>query len=345
MKNNPLVSFVLYAYNEEEFIREAVESALAQDYSPLEIVLSDDGSTDRTFSIMQEMAAAYHGPHKIILNQNETNIGIGSQINAAVQKTKGELILLANGDDISLPDRTQVTVNAWLEGDRAIHAIHSDLECINKEGRDLAKKIHTRCEFNSLEQGMLNRFGGVRAASLALSRRVFDAFGTLPDNLILEDNPLFMRAFILGDGKAFHIETPLVRYRVHKENISQSYAVGEFDEWRERNKMKAVWHKQEGVKAYLQMLRDLHQLPSTSWPEADLKRARWAGMEKVLENEILYSYYANDSLVSLSTRWKTLIRLSIILLKIHFKRIFPFIEHRNEKWHYKRVCEAEGRID
>ena len=57
----PLVTFALFAYNQEQFIREAVEGAFAQTYEPLEIILSDDCSTDRTFEIMQEMASACEG--------------------------------------------------------------------------------------------------------------------------------------------------------------------------------------------------------------------------------------------------------------------------------------------
>jgi glycosyltransferase involved in cell wall biosynthesis len=61
MPDNPtdrsLVTFALFAYNQEKYIREAVEGALAQTYEPLEIILSDDCSSDRTFETMREMAA------------------------------------------------------------------------------------------------------------------------------------------------------------------------------------------------------------------------------------------------------------------------------------------------
>ena len=52
--DRPLVTFALFAYNQEEFIREAVEGAFAQTYEPLEIILSDDCSSDRTYEIIQE---------------------------------------------------------------------------------------------------------------------------------------------------------------------------------------------------------------------------------------------------------------------------------------------------
>jgi glycosyltransferase involved in cell wall biosynthesis len=69
MPDNPtdrsLVTFALFAYNQEKYIREAVEGALAQTYEPLEIILSDDCSSDRTFETMREMAATYDGPHQV----------------------------------------------------------------------------------------------------------------------------------------------------------------------------------------------------------------------------------------------------------------------------------------
>jgi cellulose synthase/poly-beta-1,6-N-acetylglucosamine synthase-like glycosyltransferase len=66
MSGSPLITLFVYAFNHEKFIREAVEGAFAQTYNPLEIILSDDCSTDRTYEIMQEMAERYSGPHKVI---------------------------------------------------------------------------------------------------------------------------------------------------------------------------------------------------------------------------------------------------------------------------------------
>jgi len=59
----PLVTFAIIAFNQEEYIRAAVEGAFAQTYSPLEIVVSDDCSTDKTYDIICEMAENYTGDH------------------------------------------------------------------------------------------------------------------------------------------------------------------------------------------------------------------------------------------------------------------------------------------
>ena len=337
-QRNLTAVFVLYAFNEERFIHEAVASALAQSYSPLEIVLSDDGSTDRTYEIMQEMAASYRGPHKIILNRNERNIGIGSQLNAAYQKSQGELILLANGDDISLPERTARVVEAWLASNRKAQAITCNLATMDENGRRLPSIMNAETRCQDLEDGMRKRFGGVLAASLAITRDVFERFGPLLPTLILEDNPLYLRATLLGER--IHLQEAYVLYRIHMGNISQAYSLENFSDWRKRQRQKLVWHRQEGVKAYLQMLIDLHSRPAEDWPTRDLRRARSVGIEKLMENAILRDYYANDDSVSRADWCRCLSRTGWLLIKLSLKARLPFIEKRNDRWHYQKLLEG-----
>lgn len=111
----PLVTFALFAYNQEKYIRAAVAGAFEQTYSPLEIVLSDDCSTDGTFEIMRAMSAEYKGPHKIVLNRNNPNIGLGPHVFGIARIGTGKLLIAAAGDDVSLPNRTQAIVEKWLE--------------------------------------------------------------------------------------------------------------------------------------------------------------------------------------------------------------------------------------
>lgn len=82
--DRPLVTFALFAYNQEKYIREAISGAFSQTYSPLEIIMSDDNSLDSTYEIMREEARAYQGPHKIILNRNSSNLGIAYHVNKNV---------------------------------------------------------------------------------------------------------------------------------------------------------------------------------------------------------------------------------------------------------------------
>src|SRR5208283_5777669 len=124
-KDRPLLSFLLLAYNNEAFVREAISGALAQSYSPLEIIISDDGSTDRTFDIIQEMTEKYQGPHLIRLNHNPKNLGTCAHVNRVMELVRGELVIDSAADDISLPERTQIVYEAWEKSGRQGGSIYS----------------------------------------------------------------------------------------------------------------------------------------------------------------------------------------------------------------------------
>ena len=86
----PLVTMLLLAYQQQETIEAALRSALAQPYSPLEIVVSDDASTDGTWALVERMVADYAGQHRLVLNRNPVNLGIGAHINRMVSLSPGE---------------------------------------------------------------------------------------------------------------------------------------------------------------------------------------------------------------------------------------------------------------
>ena len=133
--DRPLISFVIWCYNQEAFIREAIKGALAQDYSPLEIVISDDCSKDRTFEVVQEMAGQYKGPHKLVLNRNSGNMGVGGNLSRAMALCRGELLVTAGGDDVSLPERTARTLEAWDHSKRKATSIYSRYSLIDEKGQ------------------------------------------------------------------------------------------------------------------------------------------------------------------------------------------------------------------
>src|SRR5258706_790207 len=103
----PLLPFVVATFNQEAYVRQAITNAFAQTYSPLEIIISDDCSRDRTFIIASEMAATYKGPHTIRLNRNPTNFGIGGHVNRIMELCRGALVIAAAGDEVCLSDPDQ----------------------------------------------------------------------------------------------------------------------------------------------------------------------------------------------------------------------------------------------
>lgn len=220
MSDRPPVSLVLLAYNQERFIREAVEGAFCQTYSPLEIVLSDDASSDRTFDIIREMAAGYAGPHKVILNRNEKNLGIGMHFNKVVELATGQIIELAAGDDISLPWRTAASVRVLME--------HPELSCISlefmrfNEKPDLSllrPKDPSTLTVYSLNDWLNHPHIHVNAAARAFWRNTHVFFGPLNDDCPNEDAPNLFRCLLHGSAGA--CDTLGVLYRWHGLNASE----------------------------------------------------------------------------------------------------------------------------
>jgi glycosyltransferase involved in cell wall biosynthesis len=107
----PLVSVVLCFYNEEAFIRDAVNSVIAQDYKYWELILVDDGSADQSVRIAKNYAQQYNQIHYID-HRRHANMGLSASRNAGIGKSKGKFIAFIDADDVWLPDKLshQLTV-------------------------------------------------------------------------------------------------------------------------------------------------------------------------------------------------------------------------------------------
>ena len=100
----PLATFALFAYNQEEYVADAIEAAFAQTYHPLEILLSDDCSTDGTYEAMKRAVSLYNGRHTVRLYRNDENLGLIEHVNRMVDRATGEIIVAAAGDDVTMSE-------------------------------------------------------------------------------------------------------------------------------------------------------------------------------------------------------------------------------------------------
>jgi len=228
----PLISFGIAAFNQERFIEEAVRAAFSQTYSPLEIILSDDCSSDCTYDVMQKLASSYLGPHKVLLNRNPKNRGLGGHVSRIVELSKGELIVIAAGDDVSLPHRTEAIWRAWEDSARRAMVIASGFIVIDEEGRlcegnrktatsDRAavevgsrSDLYEYCATLDVRPASRARMTG---ATFAWNPRLFSQFGPMPDRVVHDDSLIMLRG--LFAGTCVRIWEPLVKRRLHTNNL------------------------------------------------------------------------------------------------------------------------------
>lgn len=218
-QDRPLATIAVIAFNQEQYIEEAVRGAFDQEYQPLEIILSDDCSTDRTFEIMQDLAASYDGDAQVVVNRNERNLGVGGHVRQIARMAKGEIIILAAGDDISLPYRTSVIAREFHD-DSQVFAVFSASLDIDTKGA-VVRVSDEMMVFNSSLYGLARRGGGIGSgATYAYRREVFFWPEEFPPDTVSEDRLLPFRARFLG--RIVHITTPLVRRRNTGNSVSSS---------------------------------------------------------------------------------------------------------------------------
>jgi len=284
----PLTTFLVLGYNQERFIREAVEGAFAQTYSPMEIILSDDCSTDRTFEIMCDMADSYRGRHWVKLNRTPCNKGIAANINSAMALAVGELVVFAAGDDRSLSHRAETLTLEWVRSGKP-SGIGSGMKNMDEQGNPLGPSewgagLSVILEKTPREQ-MLRHFAPERkfalpGCSAAWSMETWNTFGDLMETVVLEDDALSFRS-LLHRGLRF-IEEPLVLYRRHTQNLwstitpktTTTPAYYKSSEEKTARRAALIW------KMYLNALADLkfavskNLIDSSAVPaiEADIKK-------------------------------------------------------------------------
>ncbi|MBP3818131.1 MAG: glycosyltransferase [Butyrivibrio sp.] len=218
----PKVSFCLLTYNQEEYIEDAMQAAFNQDYGNMELIVSDDCSTDATVAIIRKMITEYSGNHSVRLNVNKHNIGIRENVNKVLYElSSGDIVLLAAGDDVSLPNRTSVYVNYFMAFPNV-----SNISCMSEEVDDKLKPLYPEKKysnnfslFTKEDYIMFRDFSIYSGDSRGLRRTVIESFPPLryPE---AEDIFLFIRALLIGDG--IFIRTPLVKRRHHQKNASMA---------------------------------------------------------------------------------------------------------------------------
>lgn len=221
LEERPLVTFALFAYNQEKYIREAVESALHQTYQPLEIILSDDCSTDSTFDVLKDVINGYAGPHKIIVNRNPVNMGVTNHVNKIFHLSGGDLVIAAAGDDISKTDRAERLTRKWAAHNFCTGAIYSPWIPIDSNGLQSGPPQSNKlriAKFEAEDKGEHEYHGLIQGACAAWTRNLITTYGDLCKDALCEDLELSYRAAFCGS--ILFVDEPLVYYRIAENSVS-----------------------------------------------------------------------------------------------------------------------------
>lgn len=219
------VTFGLIAYNQEKYIRAAIEGAFAQQCPAMEIILSDDDSSDGTFAIMEEMADAYYGPHDVRVRRETPNVGTVRHVINLARASRGELMVIAAGDDISYPERSHTLYEAWkATGAAALASWHDEMDgdgtILRRDSSfppsDVTQRIFAREPQAYREDGIIMTVPGFCAA---YPRGFWADLPDPPDRLLVEDG-IASALIILRGGRIYRVPKSLIAYRLLEESLS-----------------------------------------------------------------------------------------------------------------------------
>lgn len=221
-----MVSVVMCTYNGERFVREQIESILHQTVGVNEILIYDDHSTDKTFEIIS--AYQHQFPELVKIHQQAINRGVVKNFEQAIQQATGDIIFLADQDDIWYPYKVQVMLDYFNSNAHAC-LVFTDGDLMDETGNSLHKTLWEAWNFNKQLQ---ERWRNNDLAFDDLVRGKNNVTGaTLAFRSILKEHILPFRTiavyfhdawlalYAAKQNGLFFLEQPLIQYRVHAKQL------------------------------------------------------------------------------------------------------------------------------
>ncbi len=212
MKSKPLVSIVIPAYNAQDYLAEAIDSALEQDYSPAEIIVVDDGSTDKTAAIAQAYSSTSYSKTaygKTIRYSFQKNGGTSIARNCGVEMASGDLLAFLDADDVWLSDKLARQVRA-LEDHADLEAVFGWVQQFHSPELTAVERSHVSCPSSPM--------AGYLPSALLIRRAAFLRIGPFDADLRMSEFVSWYARAMEKKLRTHMLPTVVARRRLHRSN-------------------------------------------------------------------------------------------------------------------------------
>jgi glycosyltransferase involved in cell wall biosynthesis len=211
----PKVSIAIPAYNAMDYLPETLESVLAQTFTDFEVLVVNDGSTDRTAEWVSQLT----DPRVKLISQ--TNQGLAAARNTGIAHARGEYIAFLDADDLWEPTKLEKQVRV-LEENPEVGLVYTWMALINETGESTGRVFQNHAEGNIWEKLIESNIVG--CGSVAMVRRsCFETLGGFDQNLrsFVEDWDMWLRIAFYHPFKV--VKEPLVYYRQRSTSASNNW--------------------------------------------------------------------------------------------------------------------------
>ena len=213
------ISVAMCTYNGARFLSAQLESIATQDRLPDELVVCDDGSTDRSVETVREFARRAAFPTRLVVN--DKNLGSTKNFEKAISLCQGAVVALADQDDVWYRHKLDRIERAFL-GSSELGYAFSDADLINDDSRPLGPRLWNAFSFDASEQSqftkgralnVLVKHPVVTGATMAFRRELFDIVAPIPQD---ETHDRWISFLLAARGRIEIISDPLMQYRRHE---------------------------------------------------------------------------------------------------------------------------------
>ncbi len=209
MNTSPLVSVAMATFNGANYLKEQLSSILGQTYPNLEIVITDDASSDETLTILRDFQIKYD---RIKVFRHRVNQGITASFERSIKNCRGEFIAISDQDDIWELNKIEILINAMENED----VIYSDSELIDRTGLSMNKRISSLVNLKSFYSGAPFLMGICLPGHSLMMQGDFAKYILPMPREMMYDRWISYCAAANNGIKYIHL--PLVKYRQHESN-------------------------------------------------------------------------------------------------------------------------------